>query len=429
MQADLIEKRIRDHRLVELNIEWSHEVVFPYYDGLSIHNITQSIAHSLGANTLTSNPLDHTIWDAMPPEVDRIILFITDGLGYNWLKQLITDDAHIRDAVTFLSDERGPFPLTSCVPSTTSAALPTFWTGTTPSTHGMLGSQAFLREVSMLVKLLHFVPLNGRLNHGVIFDWGFDPDTFLPVPTISEALADVGVPTYLLTHKNLLGTGLSRIMHRGVDHTRLHGGGADFWILLEELLESTAGQRCYIHAYLDNVDTLSHLHGARSRYLLSEIRSQLTYLRKIVSNPAIQDGRTLVLIASDHGHHDVHHNINLHLDEDATPIYDAMRMGAGGTGRMNFLYLREGFRQQVINTVETRFNDCLTWLDGLEALEAGLFGNYPAHPEAKYRMGDLILIARQGWAINDRPRRIMPFSRHGGLMEDEMLVPLIWKQI
>ncbi|MCI0711586.1 MAG: alkaline phosphatase family protein [Chloroflexi bacterium] len=428
-QAYTIEKRIRDHRLFDVSVEWSHEVIFPYYNGLSIHNITRSIAQLLGANNLTSSPLDNLVWDNVLPQVERILLFVSDGLGYNWLQQLIAEDDEIRDAVAFLSDERGSVPLTSCVPSTTTAALPTFWTGTPPGTHGMLGSQAFLREVSMLVKLLHFVPVGGEHNRGVIFDWGFDPATFLPVPTISEVLAEVAVPTHLLTHRNLLGTGLSRIMHRGVTHTTVHGGGADFWILLEELLESTAGQHCYLHAYLDNVDTLSHLHGSRTHYLQSEIRTQLTHLQRIVSNPAVQDGKTLILFAADHGHRDIHHNLQLHLDEKARPIYEAMRMSTGGTGRLNYLYLREGSRQQVIDTIENHFADCLTWFDGLQSLESGLFGNHMTHPEAKFRIGDIVLVIRQGWSTNDQSRKNTPRSRHGGLMEDEMLVPLLWKQI
>ena len=428
-QADTIEKRIRDHRLFNLNVEWSHEVVFPYYDGLSIQNIPRSIAQLLGADRLVSDPLDNMIWNGIPPQVERVLLFISDGLGYNWLQQLVADDDRIRDAVAFLSDERGPLPLTSCAPSTTTAALPTFWTGTPPATHGMLGSQAFLRELSMLIKLLHFVPVGGKHDRGVVFDWGFDPATFLPVPTISEILAEVAIPTHLLTHHNLLETGLSRIMHRGVAHTAVHGGGADFWILLEELLQSTVGQRCYLHAYLDNVDTLSHLHGSRTHYLQSEIRTQLAHLQRIVSNPAVHDGKTLILFAADHGHHDVQHNLQLHLDDKARSIYEAMRMSAGGTGRLNYLYLREGHKHQVINNIDTHFANCLTWIDGLQALESGLFGNQPAHPEAEFRIGDIVIVVRQGWSTNDQSRKNTPRSRHGGLMQDEMLVPLIWKLI
>lgn len=428
MQADIIEERIRDHRLFELNVEWSHEVIFPFYNGLSIHNITQSIAQLLGAQRVTSQPLDDIVWSNNLPQVERVLLFISDGLGYNWLKQLIADDKRIGESVAFLSEDRGPVPLTSCAPSTTTSALPTFWTGTPPAVHGMLASQVFLREVSMLVKLLHFRPLGGNHSRGVVFDWDFDAETFLPVPTISEVLAAVDVPTQLLTHKNLLGTGLSRVMHRGLSHTTVHGGGADFWILLRELLESTVGHRCFIHAYLDTVDALSHLHGARSHYLHSEIHLQLEQLQQIISSPVVQDGKTLLMIVADHGHRDVHHTINFQQDEQAGPIYKAMRMGAGGTGRLNYLYLRDGFRQQVIDTINADFSDCLTWIDGTTALEAGLFGSHPMHPEAEFRMGDVVLIARAGWATSDRLRKNTPLSRHGGLSEDEMLVPLIWKQ-
>lgn len=61
---------------------------------------------------------------------------------------------------------------------------------------------------------------------------------------------------------------------------------------------------------------------------------------------------------------------------------------------------------------------------------AGLFGTDQPHPEAGARLGDPIVIAREGYACTDRqPGSLAPVSRHGGLSSDEMLVPLLMRTL
>ena len=38
--ANMLETKIRDHRLLDLPVTWSDELIFPYYGGLSLPNIT-----------------------------------------------------------------------------------------------------------------------------------------------------------------------------------------------------------------------------------------------------------------------------------------------------------------------------------------------------------------------------------------------------
>jgi hypothetical protein len=63
------------------------------------------------------------------------------------------------------------------------------------------------------------------------------------------------------------------------------------------------------------------------------------------------------------------------------------------------------------------------------ALAAGLFGPETPYAETGPRLGDWLLLARQGVVIGDRPRRTNgSVSRHGGLSDREMLVPLLMRK-
>lgn len=429
--ATQLEAQIRANRIMSIPASWENEIVFPYYNGLSLLNVPQSVFDLLGLSRPNNTPLKNDVWggQSFSGDIDRVVIFLSDGLGYKWLQQLIQDDPEIHDLVAEITDNHGPVPLTSIAPSTTTVALPTLWTGRSASQHGMLGTAVFLREVSMLSSVLYFKPLQGNHPMGVLSDWGIEPETFMPVPTVPEILNESQIPTHLLLHKNLLHTGLSRIMHRGVTHPHAHLGRTDFWLRFEELLTQTKGQRCYISVYHDAVDGLSHYYGAHNRYLQTEIKSQLRHLRDIITSDAIRDGRTMVMILADHGHHDVPNAVLLAEDDRAQPIWEAMRGGMGAEGRFSYLYLRDGHKQTVIDTIDRHFSDQLTWIEPQAALEAGLFGDGTPYVETHHRLGDLIVLSRLNWQLGDPTRNFTSISRHGGLSDWEMLIPLLWKQV
>ncbi len=424
-----IEDRIRNNRMLSLPVEWADEIVFPAYDGLSLMNIPHTVAHLLGVEA--EMPLDSAVWNGHNPDgqIDRVVVFLTDGLGYLWLQQLINEDKEIAQLIADLTHNYGPVPLTSIAPSTTAVALPTLWSGASPAQHGMVGTRLFLREFSMLGDMLAFRPVQGVHRREIFADWGLKPEEFLPVPTLAEKLTQMDVPTHLLLQKPLMKSGLSLVMHRGVNNFHPIGGYTDLWLRLHDILRETVRQHCFISVYWPAIDTESHLHGAHHRYLRAEVKYQLTELRKLLGDNSIHDGHTLFMFVADHGHHDAPHHIDLVEDKLAEPIYGAMRGGSGAESRFTYLYLREGQKQQVIDTVEEHFAENLTWIDPGTALEAGLFGPGQPYKETNHRLGDLILISRLNWRTSEPTRAFSSVSRHGGLSEWEMLIPLIWRRL
>lgn len=430
--ASAIEARIRANRLLELDVDWRDEVVFPYYDGLSIYNVAQTILHLLGAPAV--KPLDAAVWGEASPfgDVRRVLLLVTDGLGYQWLREMLAEDPELADIVAELTDARGPLPLTSIAPTTTAVALPTLWSAQTPAQHGLVGTTLLLRQFSLLANMLFFRPASGGMPDGTLAEWGLEPEKLLPEPSLAEALNQVGVPTHLLLAHPLMGTGLSRIMHRGVEHRHTHMGTADVWLRLRDVLRQTAGQRCYVHAYWPVVDMLSHVYGAHAEYIRNEVKVQLRALRDVLRLDAVRDGQTLVMVIADHGHADIHHLIDVGPESDgrAAPLLETLRLTYGGDTRLAHLFLRSGCYDRAVAALRDHFADALAVIDPAAAIEAGLYGPGPVHSELFSRLGDLLVLARQSYRLTDDTRKPKPImSMHGGLSDREMLVPLLWRRV
>jgi len=427
--ASSLERRILERRLLEIEAPWASEIVFPCYDGLSIRNLAHTVMRLLDGRPpsgwLGSAPLDSALWEPYWGQVKRVVLFISDGLGWRLLQELIAGDPAFAQTVADLTAGGTLTPLTSVAPSTTAAALPAIWTGSSPLATGLTGTQLFLREFSTLVNMLHFRPVGGRHRADALEDWGLDFGALLPLKTLGEALTERRIPSHLLLQKDLLGSGLSRVMHRGVQHVVRHIGYTDLWINLRELLRQTRRQRCFINVYWSAVDAMAHLYGAAAEQARNEIGRQLMDLRAALEADGVADGRTLLMLVADHGHSAITDYVSL---QDHSPLAEALRCGLGGETRFRTLYLREGSRAGVIDYLRQTAPDRFAAVCPADAQAAGLFGPDPPHPEASARLGDLTVIAREGAGLSEkRQGPLAPVSRHGGLSAHEMLVPLLMR--
>lgn len=429
--AHTLEAELRAKRLLDLGVDWADEMVFPAYDGLSIRNVPHSVATLLGVEQPDPVPLDARVWGDDPPQTaNRVIQYLMDGMGYLLLCEMIDDDPELRQIIMDLTDGRGPAPLTSVTPSTTAVALPSLWTGHSPGGTGMLGTRMFLREFSTMADMLSYRPALGDLPENTLNDWGIKAADFVPVTSLGERLHAAGVSGHIIMIQRYIGSGLSRILHRGLRHFHPYVEDFELWEQTETVLKMTAGQRAYVAIYRDAVDMLSHVYGATHDEVFAEIKREFRQLRDILSQPAVQDGQTVFTLVADHGHADATQLLNLAQDPGARPIYDALRCGTGSDMRLPYLYLRDGSKGDVIAAVESVYGDRIVALDSAAALEAGLFGPPPYHRETIRRIGDVVLVPRRDWVIQDPSLRDPKFiSFHAGLLDREMLVPFVWKWV
>jgi hypothetical protein len=96
-----------------------------------------------------------------------------------------------------------------------------------------------------------------------------------------------------------------------------------------------------------------------------------------------------------------------------------------GEPRAAYLYCRQGRVEEVREYLDHNFRDRLVVLDSSKALRAGLFGSGKFASETDYRVGDLFVIPRNKYILWDKTEEPKLKGRHGGMTEQEMLVPLL----
>jgi len=347
-----------------------------------------------------------------------------DALAFHRLQRWMADDESLiwnRLAASGICA-----PITSIVPSTTSACLPTLWTGFPPARHGITGYEMWLKEYGITANMIEHKPIAYQGSGGGLERAGFAPESFLPVDSISGHLHQHGVTTHLFQHYSIINSGLSKMF---VGSAELHpiSTPASLWASVSDLMEERPRERKYIWIYWGSVDGLSHLHGPddeRNRWefkLFSEAFEEI-FLKRL---PATQRSKSVVILTADHGQiatdkHNDHYDLKRHPD-----FLQMLHLKPTGENRLAYLYLRPGCEDALRQYVEDAWPGQFQFLDPATMLEKGLFGPGDPHPQMADRTGDL-MVSAQGqaywwWADKENPL----IGRHGGLSNEEMIVPFL----
>ncbi len=410
-------KRIQSHRLPELDL--GPEAVHPAYDGLSILNVPASLSRWLGAPDLPHPRLDLEGLDELAQGVRQIVVLLADAVGLHSFEQWLQGPA-VRLAP--LLDEGFLCALTSICPSTTCAAMTTLWTGRSPAEHGILGYELLLREYGAVVNMITQelmtlgVPLVGS---------GFDPEGFLPVPTLGPHLASAGVETHAFMHFSIARSGLSR-MHLPQVKVHTFGGVHELWVDVRQLAETPTESRRLIWAYYGGVDNLAHRFGPEDERPAAEfaglVQAMMSHFVERLS-PEARAGTLLVLLA-DHGQ--IATPKNPHFDLRNHPeLARRLHLSPTGEHRLSFLYPRPGQLEAVEEYFDRAWPNSFLIFPSAHALKSGLFGPGAPASTARDRIGDRIALSQGNaylwWADHEDPLR----GRHGGLTAREMLVPFL----
>ena len=138
----------------------------------AVHDDPKSLQHALGF-----------------PDVRSAIVVLVDGLGFWNLTDRIGHAPYLR---SLMKDEANRRPISTCAPSTTTAAMGTFGTGTCPGLTAMAGYTQLAPARDRLIQLIQFKdPLAPRTNGPVVPI--IDPHDLQRQDTIFEALTAQGV--------------------------------------------------------------------------------------------------------------------------------------------------------------------------------------------------------------------------------------------
>lgn len=412
---------LRSHRLNSLDL--AGDFIYPNYHGHSILNLPDSICNWLGVPGIMNRPLAPHLHHLLVGPVNRIIFLVVDALSLHRLQRWMNDGtatvwADLTEAGTLA-------PLTSVTPSTTSSALTSLWTGCSPAEHAIPGYEIWLREYGLVASMIFHSPISFQNDVGSLERAGFKPEEFMNLPTLGTQLAAHGVQAYALQHRSIINSGLSQMFFKDVDVRGFHTL-ADMFINLRHIVEDRPREKQYIWVYTGDLDTLSHFYGPddeRSEASFSSFSYAFEqfFLKRLA--PAGHTGTALVLTA-DHGQittsKDTYYELSSHPD-----LARRLHILPTGENRLIYLFRRPGQTEAVREYFERVFPHQFSFIDPTYAVEQGLFGPGRPHPRLLERIGDMIVVARNNAYLWWADRENYLIGRHGGLSEEEMLVPFL----
>jgi len=426
--SELFENLIHEIRQTQLEgLDLEGEIIYPNYQGLSLLNVPASVCHWLSVEPFGAKPLAASLLKEIGGPFQHVVLLLMDGLGLDLYQKMLAGNFGELESTSSwqsISQQALLAPLTSVVPSTTSAALTTLWTGKAPAEHGIIGYEVWLREYGMIANMIFHAPSvffgeTGSLRHA-----GFSPDTFLPVPTLGPHLVNQGVEVSALMHSSILHSGLSE-MHLPAVKQYPYRSTSDMLVTLRNLLNSKKNQKTYSYLYWSAIDTLSHRFGPEDERVLWELSTFGISLERFLKEQK-QHGRgdTLFLILADHGQVYTPPKQEFELQKHSEFLSHLM-MVPTCENRLPFLFVRSGHENALLNYIETVWPGQFDLINGEKVLESGVFGDYSSFPEIANRVGDFVVFPRRDhyWWWADKPNPLL--GRHGGLNPQEMLVPFL----
>lgn len=381
----------------------------PHYERYSLLAVTHLIEEVLGGES------GGLAGELGLGRADKVISFILDGLGYGKLNGLAEEG---KVDLTPFEREGVHIPLTSVFPPTTTTALASLSTGASPLVHGVLGYTLFLQDPGAVVNMIKLATPGAQADS--LQKLGIKPEEFIPVPSLYRRLEALGVPTYLFLPKFIMDSGLSQVLYQGIKQLVPYISPSDLFVQLREAAARPG--RGLLAVYWPTGDSLAHVYGPSSPAFDIEVASFFRLLSQELL--AGLSGAT-VIITADHGFVDV----DPKSDVISCPEHEVLREGLlcppVGDARAAYLYLRRGHERAVEDYLRERFPQDFLILKSEEALEKGLWGLERPTTEARARVGDLLALARGSRFLLWPKEEFKLRGMHGGLTEDELLVPLL----
>jgi hypothetical protein len=420
---DLTEKylpKLRSHKMA--NLDLGEDALHPAYEDQSLLNVPSTICDWFSAPGLPYAGLEFTNLKDLASDVQQVVIVLIDAVSLgrfsSWMEK-------IQGEVQSLIQDAYLFPLTSIVPSTTCSVLTTLWTGRSPAEHGILGYELFLKEFSMVANMITHSPASFEGRSGLLYQAGFQPENALPVPTLGSHLSKAGVETFALLSSYILNSGLSR-MHYPSVNTYGFRTLTDLWVQTRHLAELRLASSRLIWIYYGAVDGYSHQYGPDSEQAEAEFVTFINTMFKIFLSKFQADSRrkTLLVILSDHGQLYTPKNPVYELSNHPT-LTNRLHLPPTGENRLAYLYPGSGQSEAVQEYIAHTWPGKFHIMPSSHALENGLFGPGKPMQEAHSRIGDQIVISQGDAYLWWTPKPNPLLGRHGGLSEEEMLVPLM----
>ncbi len=333
-----------------------------------------------------------------------LVFIIVDGLGDSFLYK--------RSDSFIFSHRKGS--LDSVYPSSTTAALSTFYTGQSPSAHGMLGWFQHFEEWSKVMLGLPLVERNS--------EWRPDSDL-----DFSQIIGCDSWANFFESGQFIFPKFISDSIYSGFVTGQFPVYGYSKFEEISEIAKSKSfdlSTSPFIHIYLPELDETCHNSGCNSieaEHIFRRIDALMESLYTIFSSKGYS-----MLVTADHGLIDspAPHRICL---SDHPELEEMLRLPVCGEPRAPYLYIKPDLIEKAKEYIENNLSHACDCIHSTVALNQGLFGPGQSHSKLKTRIGDLVLIMKEDYIFYDTLPGEKPYTKlgvHGGLSPEEMHVPV-----
>ncbi len=344
---------------------------------------------------------------------ETIILLIIDGLGYNFLNE------KGRDSFLF-ENLRGK--ITSVFPTTTAAAMTTFYSGLAPQNHGVPAWFTYLREIGMVSVILPFKTRGFR-------NFDYEKNKIKPsdIFLFKSLFEHIKYDYYSIFPKAIKGSSYSNYVMEG--STQIGYRSLDDLLkkIQSTVLRKSEKKKKYILAYWPKFDAISHDRGIQSQAAIDHFRELDKKIETFSSKLKNKDSKIRLIITADHGLIDTTPENTIWL-KDHPELYETLAIPICGEPRAPFFYVRPSKIADFENYIRNHLNHAGELIKGETLIKENYFGLFEPNKRLFDRTGDYILLMKDNYILRDTligETRHELVGNHGGLSKDEIYVPLI----
>ncbi len=336
----------------------------------------------------------------------NIVLIVLDGMGEAILKKTSPNGLFINNQKDII---------TSVYPTTTAAAMTTYYSGKPPIETGWIAACLFFKEYGRNIKPLQE---QDAYTHEKINQDSIKISNIIGYKTIYEQMEESSknVKTYEIRPSNC-----APKFKRTIEADNIKEMCKQVYKLCND------DEKKFILSYSSNPDTIIHDTGCYSKetkdFILNAEKEIDALLKKL------QGTNTLLIISADHGHQDIKGDIDvLNIKE----LQDCLLMPAMFEPRNTTFFVKPDKKDKFEELFKEIFKDKYILYKKEELLKKGLLGDGKKHSKIDDFLGNYVAIAisdsqillgthiSRALGITDEKR-----ATHGGLTANEMEVPLI----
>ena len=390
---------------------FADDFVLPDYQKLSVKNVLPQIASifGLGSPIFPKDYLDDF------QDVEKVVLLIFDGLGYNRFLHHI--ERH-NGTLLEMAEKGSLNPLTTVFPSTTSTVLASIFTGLSPAQHQILGYHMFSKKYGLIFDTLDMRPVYGYSGQVELAkDYSHSVKPWLPI------LEQNGVETLVATRSSIAGSGLSQVIHKDLKLI-------PYMLASDMLIQSSKALKqqrpTLLIMYYSGIDTLAHRYGPYSEEVTFELTSIEQNLRNFVSDLSEKTKKeTLLLLTADHG---VAETRKTYFLKDIHEVMKRLTLPPVGDSRATFLFSKPGqtdaLREAFLKNIEG-----FKLFSSNELIDRDAFGQTTNLEGLKENVGEFTALSTKDNALQypffENDRVYPALGSHGGMTNEEMIIPFL----